>query len=74
MVMVYYVDCRFYLLQAMYAYGLKGFLITLSQTEKRILSDGGTSHGSQSMTRMFAGKQPQHSDSHSQLKGDNCNV
>jgi len=27
MVMVYYVDCRFYLLQAMYAYGLKGFLI-----------------------------------------------
>lgn len=73
MVMVY-VDRRLYLLQAMYAYGLKGFLITLSQTEKRILSDGGTSHGSQSMTCMFAGKQPQHSDSHSQLKGDNCNV
>ena len=37
MVTVYYVDRRLYLLQAMYAYGLNGFLITLSQTEKRIL-------------------------------------
>ena len=50
------------------------FFDNLVTDGKTNIADGGTSHGSQSMTCMFAGKQPQHSDSHSEWKGDNCNV
>ena len=58
----------------MYAYGFEWFCDNLVTEGKTNIAGWRHIPGSQSMTCMFAGKQPQHSDSHSQLKGDNCNV